>query len=217
MKIRFFGHSCFLLAEDGGVRIVTDPYEGIGYSLPANLEADAVTVSHSHFDHCNISAIGGNPTILREAGSYTVGGVQISTVNSFHDEVQGCKRGENLIFRFHVDGLYVCHLGDLGEPCTEALANRLLHVDVLLIPVGGNYTIDCHRAAEYVQRIRPAVVIPMHYSMTGGTIDIAGVDSFLKLFDGTEGYTVARGNPNEIELTKHDLDENITKIIVMER
>ena len=162
MKIRYLGHSCFMLTESTGTTIVTDPYGAIGYKMPS-VKADAVTVSHGHYDHNNVGAVKGSPVIFDEEGTYEIGGVDVTAIKSYHDDENGERRGDNLIFKFRMDGLEICHLGDLGEECSSALIEMLLPVHVLLIPVGGNYTIDAEQAKEYVDRIMPAIVIPMHY------------------------------------------------------
>lgn len=213
MKIRYLGHSCFFLADSAGTSIVTDPFESVGFPMPA-VSADAVTVSHQHFDHNNVSAVGGAPTVFDREGNYKLGEVKISAFSSFHDEVNGQKRGRNLIFKFHMDDLNVCHLGDLGEDCSPALIKKLSPVDVLLIPVGGNYTIDAVRAKEYVDRLKPAYVIPMHYKVLGLEIDIAPVDGFVSLFPGE---CVRRLGACETELVKSSISHEGTKLILMER
>ncbi len=217
MKITYLGHSSFLRSQ-GGVRIVTDPFGSIGYPLPP-AEADIVTVSHGHYDHCNVAGVGGAPRVIRSAGRYTAGDVLISAVESFHDDAQGRKRGGNLIFRFAGEGLTVCHLGDLGEPCNGELVAKIGQPDVLLIPVGGHYTIDFARAKEYVERLSPAVVIPMHYKTKGLLIDIGGVEPFLSQFAAEaiervgSSVILERGDIEKIA----DNAKNNKKIIVMER
>ncbi len=184
MKIQYLGHSSFLLTSKKGTKIVTDPYGEVGFSMPC-IEADAVTVSHRHYDHCNVGAVSA-PLVLSEAGEYSVADISVSAVERFHDEVHGAKRGKNLIFRFLIDGLRVCHLGDLGEPCSPETVQAIGPADVLLIPVGGNYTIDAAEAKKYVEAIDPSIVIPMHYHVRGLTVDIGGVEPFLKLMGGAE-------------------------------
>ena len=214
MKIQYLGHSCFKLTESTGTTVVTDPYKGIGYELPNDLAADAVTVSHYHYDHDNVKAVGGNPTVLDKEGFYELPGVEITGIKSYHDEVEGKKRGENVIFKFRMDGLDVCHLGDLGEDCSSELVELLLPVNILIIPVGGNYTIDAERAKEYVDRIMPDVVIPMHYKTRNLTIDIDKAQGFLDLFDDEN---VEVSHKDVIEFFRSDLTEENTKIILMER
>ena len=215
MKIRYLGHSSFKLTESTGISVVTDPYDdSVGYTYPA-VSADAVTVSHRHYDHDAVKKVVGNPVVLEGETAYILkDSVEISSIKSFHDEVRGKKRGENIIFKFRMDGLDICHLGDLGEDCSSDLIEMILPVNVLLIPVGGNYTIDAKMAKEYVDRIMPDIVIPMHYRQKGCRIDIDKVDDFLDEFDGEDVTIVEEGN--EIEIDRDDLDGEHTTIIVME-
>ena len=213
MKIRYLGHSCFLLTESTGTRILTDPYGDVGFKMP-RVEADVVSVSHGHYDHNNVKAVGGNLVVLDKEGQYEVGGVEIIAVKSYHDNANGEERGENLIFKFRLDGIEVCHLGDLGEECSSSLIEMLLPVHVLLIPVGGKYTIDSEQAKEYVDRIMPSIVIPMHYKSKGLSLDIDKPDAFLSEFEEED---VEETGASEIELTRDDIDEETTKIILMER
>lgn len=213
MKIEYLGHSCFKLTESTGTSVVCDPFDGsIGYEMPATT-ADAVTVSHGHYDHNNIKAVEGNPKIICGESSYDLPGVEIDAIKSFHDKQRGKLRGENLIFKFRMDGIDICHLGDLGEDCSSELIDLLLPVNVLLIPVGGNYTIDAEMAKEYVNRIMPDIVIPMHYKSKGCKLDIEKVDEFINLFD--EEYVEERED-NHIELMRSDFDGE-TKVVVLRR
>ena len=215
MKIKYLGHSSFQLTESTGTCIVCDPYDdAVGYTFP-KVSAHAVTISHHHFDHDASSAVGGNPVILDKEQGYELPGVIINAVKSCHDDAGGALRGENVIFKFRMDGLDVCHLGDLGEECTAELIEAILPVNVLLIPVGGNYTIDAATAKQYVDRIMPDVVIPMHYAAKGCKIDIDKVDEFLSLFDDENVECEEVGD--EVELSREDIDGEQTKIIVMNR
>jgi L-ascorbate metabolism protein UlaG (beta-lactamase superfamily) len=214
MKIQYLGHSCFKLTESTGTTVITDPYQKIGYELPKGLKADAVTISHDHFDHNNIGAIGGNPTILRKEGFFDLGGVEITGIKSYHDEEGGKLRGENIIYKFRMDGLDICHLGDLGEECSAELLELLLPVNILLIPVGGKYTIDSERAKEYVDQLMPEIVIPMHYKTKSSDIDIEKAQGFLDEFDEEDVDVCHR---DELEFSREDLTEEKTKIILMER
>ena len=215
MKIKYLGHSSFLMTESTGTSIVTDPYDdSVGYEMPS-VSADAVTVSHHHYDHDCVQKVGGDPVILDKETGYVVDdGVEINSIKSFHDNCRGKKRGENIIFKFHLDGVDICHLGDLGEDCSPDLIEMILPVNVLLIPVGGNYTIDAKMAKEYVDRIMPDIVIPMHYRAKGCKLDIDKVDDFLDEFNGENVEIVEAGS--EIEISRHDLGKDTTTIIVME-
>lgn len=213
MKIRYLGHSSFLLTSNAGVTVVTDPYASeVGFRMP-KISADIVTVSHRHFDHDNVKAVEGNPLVIENEPKLTVCGINIRTVKSFHDDAEGKKRGDNRIFIFNFDGLNVCHLGDLGEPLSVGLVEKIKPVDVLMIPVGGKYTIDASMAKEYVERLSPKIVIPMHFHVAGGKIDIAGVDGFLQLF---ERVIIEIPEKNEIELSAANLLGE-RRIIVLRR
>ena len=214
MKIQYLGHSCFRLIESTGTTIITDPYKEIGYELPKGLKADAVTVSHGHFDHNNAGIIGGHPRIIDKEGFYQLPGVGITGIKSYHDDCGGALRGENIIYKFGMDGLEICHLGDLGEECSSELLEMILPVNILLIPVGGPYTIDAERAKEYVDRIMPENVIPMHYKTRSLTLDLDKADVFLNLFDDEETEISQK---NTLEFSRDDLTEEKTKIILMER
>ncbi len=211
MKIEYLGHSCFKLTESTGTSVICDPYdEAVGYGVP-EMSADAVTVSHHHYDHDAVKSVKGSPVIIDKECSYDLPGVEINAIKSFHDGEEGKLRGGNLIFKFRMDGIDVCHLGDLGEECSSALIDELLPVNVLLIPVGGTYTIDAEMAKEYVDRIMPEVVIPMHYRDKGCKLDIDKVDAFLNLFDDVE-----EAEESAIELMRNDLKDD-TKIVVLRR
>lgn len=215
MKIKYLGHSSFLLTESTGTAIVCDPYdEKVGFKMP-KVSADAVTVSHHHYDHDAVKSVTGNPVILDKEQGFKLPGVVINAVKSFHDDVGGRKRGENVIFKFRMDGLDVCHLGDLGEECSPELIEAILPVNVLLIPVGGNYTIDAEMAMEYVDKLMPNVVIPMHYRVKGCEVDIDKVDDFLSLAED-EGYECEEID-GEIELSREDVDEENTRVVLLTR
>lgn len=213
MKIDYLGHSSFALTESTGTSIVCDPYDdSVGFEMP-RVQADAVTVSHHHYDHDCVEKVGGNPVIIDKECSYDLPGVEINAIKSFHDGCRGKKRGDNVIFKFRMDGIDICHLGDLGEACSPELIELILPVNVLLIPVGGTYTIDAEMAKEYVDRIMPDIVIPMHYRTKDSKLDIDKVDEFLKLF---EEDSIEELDGSTIELSRSDLSGE-TKIIVLRR
>lgn len=192
MKIKWFGHSCFLISSDKGIKIVTDPYDDtVGYKLP-DTEADIVSTSHDHFDHNYVKIIKGTPVLVKGAGKHNVKDIEVTGVDTFHDENNGKKRGTNTVFKFRVDGLNVCHLGDLGHALSPEQVKEIGDVDILMIPVGGVFTIDHMGALQVMETLKPAVTIPMHYKTEDLKFDIAGVDKFLegagehKKIDGTE-------------------------------
>ena len=210
MKIEYLGHSCFKITAKNGTSVLTDPYTRVGYELPENISADIVTVSHSHFDHNYTQALKGSPQIIKTEDRQSFNGVEIEGVLSWHDERGGALRGANIIFKLEIDGLRICHFGDLGEPCSPSLVKAIGKVDILLIPVGGTYTIDALEAKRFVDAIAPKMVIPMHYKPNDGTIDITDEKPFLSLFDEVEDL-----GDNAHYITA--LTEEKTKIVFMER
>jgi L-ascorbate metabolism protein UlaG (beta-lactamase superfamily) len=169
MKITFLGHAAFLL-ETGGTTMLIDPFDDkVGYPVPA-VQTDTVLVSHEHADHNNVAMAAGHPRVIRGLADgesrpvkESVGGVAISSVPTFHDASQGKERGNNTVFIIDAEGLRVVHLGDLGHPLGEAAIRAIGHPDVLMIPVGGHYTIDPAQAHAIISRLRPGIAIPMHY------------------------------------------------------
>ena len=167
MKIRWFGQSCFLLTAESGTKVLTDPYSKAfgtlsGYKMP-EIKANIVTVSHNHSDHNNVGAVKDDFKLINEPGVFSQEGIEIKGIPTFHDNVSGAKRGKNTVYHFKIDGLNVCHCGDLGHPLSPGQINEIGKVDVLLIPVGGRATLDAGGAAEVVKQLGPSVVIPMHY------------------------------------------------------
>ncbi|MDH5696183.1 MAG: MBL fold metallo-hydrolase, partial [Dehalococcoidia bacterium] len=142
--------------------------------------ADIVTVSHDHFDHGNVAAVGGNPEVVRRASRLTAKGIEFKGIAAYHDEAKGRLRGNNTIFCFEVDGIKVCHLGDLGHLLDDKQLAEIGSVDIVLIPVGGYYTIDAKAATEVCNQLKPKVIIPMHYRTEKGIPKIVGVDDFLR-------------------------------------
>lgn len=214
MKIEWFGHSCFKLTESTGTSVVTDPYHSyIGHELP-EIEADAVTVSHRHEDHCAVNKIKGNPIVLDKIGAFEIKGIHIYSIMSYHDQKKGSLRGRNLVFKYRIDGVDVCHLGDIGEELSPMLAELITPINVLYIPVGGRYTINAKQAKEYVDFLMPDIVIPMHYANKDTMLDIAPVDDFLDLF-ASKDIEYIKGN--SIELNRTNFDGEKTRVIVLER
>lgn len=215
MKIQWLGHSAFRLEESTGTSVVTDPYdaETVGYEMQSPAFADVVTVSHAHKDHNDLKSVKAG-IVLNEVGSYEIKGVHITAIESYHDNCEGELRGNNMIFKFRMDGINVCHLGDLGEECTAALVEQIGSVNVLLIPVGGEYTIDAEQAKEYVDKLMPEIVIPMHFRTRSSRIDLNRVESFLRLFDED---CIEETDGDSIVLSRSQLDDEYTKVIVFDR
>ncbi len=169
MKITYLGHATFLV-ESGSTTILIDPYdEKVGYPIP-RVQAGVVLVTHEHGDHSNVAMAAGKPRVIRGLADgkwrtvkETVDGVSISSVPTYHDASQGKERGRNTVFVLDIEGLRVVHLGDLGHPLDDAAVKAIGRPDVLMVPVGGHYTIDAAQAHDVVARLHPGIVIPMHY------------------------------------------------------
>ena len=180
MKIKWLGHAAFLIISETGTKIITDPYavdERLTYG-EIKESADVVTVSHEHTDHSNVAAVKGNPEVVK--GAARVRRIEFRAISTYHDNSGGSQWGKNTIFCFGVDGVGVCHLGDLGHPLSDKQAAEMGSVDILLLPVGGFFTIDAEVATRVCDRLKPKVVIPMHFRNDKCRFPIAGVDEFLK-------------------------------------
>ncbi len=169
------------MEADDGTIIVTDPFdESVGYEMP-DVKAHIVTTSHDHFDHNYVRAVKGKFRHVSTAGTFSVSGIVIKGIKTFHDDAKGAKRGRNIVFVFDIDGLRVCHCGDLGHEPGSMLQQQLKGVDIMMIPVGGTFTIDAQAAARTVELIAPKTVIPMHYRTEVLDFPVEGVQSFLKI------------------------------------
>lgn len=184
MILTCIGHAKFLLELENGIRIITDPYDNAcGYPVTAN-PADVVLVSHQHHDHNAVGTIPGAPRIIDRVGDFDLGGgASVKAIEAFHDAEQGKLRGKTLMFVIKAEGLTVMHLGDLGHlPTTEQLL-LLGHADVLMVPVGGYYTIDARQAQQVAQMLHARVILPMHYkTVANASWPIAPVEDFLHLY-----------------------------------
>jgi L-ascorbate metabolism protein UlaG (beta-lactamase superfamily) len=202
MKIKFLGHASFLIESEKGVRIITDPYKpgcfdgGIKYE-PITEKADIVTISHEHDDH-NCTDIKGNPKFVRGAGMKEIEGIKIVGTDVFHDESGGAERGTNTIYKMTLDGMNIIHLGDLGHPLSDEDVTNLGAVDILFVPVGGYFTIDAKTADETVNKLKPKVVIPMHFKTDKCGFPITGVEDYI----ANKSITKFEG---EVQIRKEDL------------
>ena len=156
----------------------------------------------------------GDPEVISAAGAYDISGVHILARRTFHDSKNGAARGENLVFKFRMDGVDICHMGDIGEECNAMLVDSIAPVNVLMIPVGGTYTIDAEQAKEFVDRIMPDVVIPMHYKTRDCSMDISRLNEFLDLFEDEDIVYI---ESDTVEFDRADFDGETTKVYVLER
>jgi L-ascorbate metabolism protein UlaG (beta-lactamase superfamily) len=203
MKIKWLAHAAFLITADSGTRIVTDPYETSNGLKHGEIKeaADIVTVSHAHGDHNNAAAVKGNPQVLDKAEVKGIKdkSIKIKAVPTAHDDAGGSQRGPNIIFYFEVDGVNVCHCGDLGHLLTDAQVKAIGKVDVLMVPVGGSFTVDAAAATKVCEQLKPKIILPMHYKTEKIGLPISGVDDFLK---GKSNVTRAAGSEIEVKAGK---------------
>lgn len=218
MEISYLGHASFLIEAktgSGKVKIVLDPYDPKMVGLPfKKVEANLVLVSHDHGDHNRSDQIGGDPYLISGPGEYEVKGVKVTGIPSFHDEAQGTKRGKNTIYVLEAEGIFVCHLGDLGHSLSDEQVSLIGKVDVLLVPVGGFYTLDAPQALAVVSQLEPLIVVPMHYKVPGLSKSLevlADVSDFLK----EVGQEASREKILKIE--KNSLPQEEMRVVVLER
>lgn len=211
MKVKWLGHASFLITSDTGTKIITDPYKTGGPLSYGEIKesADIATISHEHGDHNNVAAVKGNPQAVKAAGTTEVKQIKFNGIPTYHDNIEGKQRGKNTIFCFEVDGIRVCHLGDLGHQLSNKEIGEIGKVDVLLAPVGGNFTIDAKVATEVCDKLSPKVIIPMHYKNDKCSYPISSVEEFLQ---GKTG--VNRLDTSEVEFKGGKLPAT-TQIIVL--
>jgi len=218
MEIKYLGHSSFLI-KTKTTKVVTDPYdpEMVGLKFPKT-EADLVTISHPHKDHNqikNVSGINGvDPLIIDMPGEFEKMGVRIFGFQSYHDKTKGLDRGENILYKFEAEGLSVLHCGDLGVIPEDSFLETIGEVDILMVPVGGFYTIDADEAVQIVKRIEPAIVIPMHYNHSKlnqkNFSQLTGVNEFTKKF-GLDNLIPAP----KLVYKKEEIEQEM-KVVVLE-
>ncbi len=210
MQITWFGQSCFKIQGKDAI-IITDPFDSKKYGLKLpRLNADIVTSSHDHDDHNNINAVSGNPFIINTPGEFETKDIFIWGIHSWHDAHEGAERGDNIIYIFQIDGIKIAHLGDLGTNLTDEQFENLEGVDILMIPVGGVYTINAQKAAEVVNRVEPRIVIPMHYKIPGLKLKLDSVDKFCD-----EMGIKQNGAEEKFKITKKDLPVEDVQIIIL--
>ncbi|MFH1233045.1 MAG: MBL fold metallo-hydrolase [Patescibacteria group bacterium] len=212
MLITYIGHSCFKIQDkigSDGVTIITDPFDKtIGLKMPHN-QADIVLISHKHADHSCVETISGKPFIINSAGEYEIKNISIEGVDTFHDNSGGKERGENIAYRINIEGVSIVHLGDLGHLLDAKQLEKLEGADILLIPVGGNFTIDAEKAVEVISQIEPRIVIPMHYKAGGSTLKIDGVDKFVKELGIKPTYE------DKLKISKKELPQEDMELVIL--
>ncbi|MGI5830384.1 MAG: MBL fold metallo-hydrolase [Bradymonadia bacterium] len=187
MQIEFIAHATFLLQLDDGRRIIIDPYKSNEFSgrfnyPPFKAQCDVVCITHEHIDHSYTGDLWGNFRIVRD--QYEDEGLRISSVRACHDTVGGTRFGGYIDMKIiEADGLRLCHAGDLGEILSDEQVDALAAIDILILPVGGYYTIDAAQALENAAKVAPKMLIPCHYASSLCTLPIAPLSAFTQLID----------------------------------
>lgn len=205
MKIKWNGHASFTITASDGTVLVTDPYDPSGYGGVLKYDqvrdrADGALVSHNHADHNYVKGLSGSPKIIKGDGQ--VREIKIKGISTHHDESGGSQRGNNVVFSFAVDGIKICFMGDIGHQLSQKHIEAIGPIDLLLLPVGGTYTVDADGAASVAKALGPRLIIPMHFKTTKCNLPIAGVDGFLSKMKG-----VKQLNRSEIDISAQNMPE----------
>lgn len=209
MIISWYGHSCFKIQTKprrgaDEITIFTDPFDKSIGLKPPHGSANIVLVSHNHFDHNNTKIFKGNPFIIDACGEYSFKDVSIEGILSYHDNEKGALRGLNNVYIIRSEELTICHLGDLGHLLTEKQIEDIGEIDILMIPTGGNYTLDAKGAEKVITQIDPKIIIPMHYKIPGLNVEVTNGKEFakelgLEVEKGVKKFSVKSGDLRDIQ------------------
>ncbi len=218
MLIEWVGHSCFYLTTEAGKTIIIDPYgDKIGLCVPEKA-ADVVLITHDHFDHLNadyLKALPEGSVVIDKEGSYEACGIKITGIPVCHDEQQGAERGMVVSYLIETDGMRLLHMGDVGAMPDPAYFEKIGKIDLLMIPVGGFYTVDAKGALNIMDAIHPNITIPMHYLVPGLSLsELASPHDFLARAASRE-YDVSRTGGGLFDITADNLKKR-NRIVVME-
>lgn len=222
MQIIWHGQSCFQIIASRGknnqISIVIDPFsEELGLRVP-KLEADILLFSQRHFDRNNLRAVSGPsassgqaPFLIEGPGEYEIKNIFVQGIHSWHDSSQGKARGENTIYTIEAEEMRLCHLGDFGQnELTEEQLEKIGEIDILMLPVGGVYTISGKEAPKIMAQIEPKITIPMHYNIPKLKEKLDGLDKFLKPV-GIKSIEPI----NKLTIKKKDIPTEEAKVIVL--
>jgi len=180
MIISWYGQSCFRIEGKGGSILIDRFSKDIGLREP-KIKDNILLVTHDHYDHGNVKDAPDDVTIISGPGEYDIGEVYIGGILSYHDNSKGSERGLNTIYIIRTEGINICHMGDFGQSVLEDdQLDEIGEIDILMIPVGGKYTIDAKQAVDVIRKIEPKIIIPMHYKIAGLNLDIDGPEKFIK-------------------------------------
>lgn len=202
LQIRWHGHSCFGITNE--ITLVTDPHDGksIGIHAPS-VTGDIILVSHDHYDHNSVKSVEKEGSkVITDTRKRNISNVEIKGIESFHDECCGEKRGSNTIYKFTMENITFCHMGDLGHDLDEETVQKIGDVDILFIPIGGTFTLDVKQAWRIIKKVKPRIAVPMHYKIGGLSLPITGIEPFLE----ESKYEILKVG-NEIDIEKEDLPE----------
>lgn len=217
MEIKYLGHSSFLI-KTKDIKIVTDPFDtSIGLKFP-KVEADVVTVSHNHFDHNNASAVKGildgtNPLVLNMPGEFEKKGVRIFGYRGYHDKSKGSERGEVVLYKIESEEMTILHCGDLGNVPEDVFVDTIGDVDILMVPVGGHYTLDPDEAVAVIKKVEPSIILPMHYNQPkldqSKFKELSPVAEFLKKFGAESLASVPK-----LIIRKDELEQEMKVVLL---
>ncbi len=202
LQIRWHGHACFEITND--LTLVTDPHDGKSIGIPApTVSGDIILVSHDHYDHNSVKSVEKEDSkVVTDGRKRNISNIEIYGVDSFHDESKGAKRGNNIMYKFNFNGIKFCHLGDLGHDIDDESVKQIGDVDILFVPIGGTFTVDDRKAWTVINKIKPRIIVPMHYKIGGLSLPIAGIDPFLE-----QAKHKIMHVGNEIDIEKDDLPQ----------
>jgi len=209
MEIKFHGHACFSIT-DNGTTVVTDPFqEEIGLKLP-KLLADAVTVSHNAAPYNNVDAVEGDPKLFSWPGEYETKGIHFKLIHSFHNQKEDKEQLENNVSVINWSNIRFCHLGSQGTKLTPEQLEQVGEVDILFVPVGGKDCLEPKKAKEIIEQIEPRIVIPMCYDTEGSKLGLSSLESFLQVLGSK-----AEEGVDEFKVKRSDLPEDNSRLVVL--
>jgi L-ascorbate metabolism protein UlaG (beta-lactamase superfamily) len=215
VTLRWWGQACTSFTTPDGKCVLVDPFPAdFGYASPT-AEPQVCLVTHEHADHNSVGNVKGKPEVVRGVGAHEAAGLKFTGVSTFHDGQQGAKRGPNTVFVWQMAGIRLAHLGDLGHALTPELVRQIGEVDLVLVPVGGFYTIDAKQAVEVCKQLSAKVVVPMHYKTKAlARLPIALLDEFLKVLPGD--WIVEKPAATSMALSRTALPAAGVKVVVLD-
>lgn len=213
MEITYIGHSSFLFKAKK-TKLITDPFGNIGTSFPKGYTSHIVTVSHQHSDHNNVNVIRDNPLVIDWPGEFESQGVRVTGFQSFHDASKGQERGENIIYKIEMEDIDILHMGDQGVTPDQKIIDEIGNVDILMIPVGGFFTIDAGEAKQIVNKLDPSIVIPMHYNQSFLNQETFGKLDPVEIF--LQKMSIEQKKEEEyLSVTKEQLSDKQMEVVVL--